>query len=54
MPLIDEFYRLFREKETTQKKLEISFLYSKSVIMKSFIQLFGQFDPKLYRSMTPA
>ena len=22
--------------------------------MKSFIQLFGQFDPKLYRSMTPA
>ena len=53
MPLIDEFYRLFREKEITQKKLEKS-LYSKSVIMKSFIQLFGQFDPKLYRSMTPA
>ena len=54
MPLIDEFYRLFREKEITQKKLEKSFLYSKSVIMKSFIQLFGQFDPKLYRTMTPA
>lgn len=54
MPLIDEFYRLLREKEITPKKLEKSFLYSKSVIMKSFIQLFGQFDPKLYRSMTPA
>ena len=45
MPLSDEFYRLLRGKEITE--LEKSVLYSKSLIVKSFMQLFGQFDPKI-------
>ena len=45
MPWSDEFYRLLRGKEITQ--LEKSVLYSKSLIMKSFMQIFGQFDQKM-------